>query len=157
MIDAINWISLLVVAIVSFSVFLLTTKRKTEMSIMTGMVVAMSNAMMSSVVVGTIIGMMIMKMFIPTVVGVLMGMIVGYLTGKPLGFTAIIDGMMAGIMGGMMGAMLGVMTMDDHPLFMVLFVDLIYLLMMVLLWGLISKETANKRNEQDSFHNNAVS
>ncbi|WP_282198361.1 hypothetical protein [Collibacillus ludicampi] len=152
-----SWISLIFVAIVSIYVFRLTTKRKTEMSIMTGMIVAMSNAMMSSVVVGTIIAMMIMKMFVPTVVGVLMGMIVGYLTGKPLGFMAIIDGIMAGIMGGMMGAMLGVMTMDDHPLYMVLFVDLVYILMMAFLWGFLSKESANKSNDQDSIHHNMVS
>lgn len=119
----------------------LTNKYKDKLTCMAGMMIAMTSGMMSSLVLGTVIGTMADgKLFLPTVIGVIAGMAIGYFTGKPITFMAGFDGLMAGIMGGMMGAMLGVMVNIQNPEMMILFMDVIFVIVMLLLVKLIREE-----------------
>lgn len=106
---------------------------------MAGMMIAMTNAMMASISLGAILGTFITDkdLTIPTIASVLIGMIVGYLTGRPISLMASIDGLTAGIMGGMMGSMLGVMLQPKSIDIMVYFIDIVFVLVIVLLIGMI--------------------
>jgi hypothetical protein len=114
------------------------------LSKMTGMMGAMTSAMMSSVVLGTIVGLMFQKLFLSTVIAVLVGMIVGFITGRTLSLMASLDGMMSGVMGGMMGPMLGVMVINDHPILTVLFMDIVFAVMMSVLYQLLKNEVQSE-------------
>ena len=139
----------MVIAVISFFIvswlagytLILTNKHKEKLTCMAGMMIAMTSGMMSSLVLGTILGTMSSgQMFFPTVIGVTAGMTIGYFTGKPITFMAGFDGLMAGIMGGMMGAMLGVMVNVQNPNMMILFMDVIFVIVMLLLVKLIHEE-----------------
>ncbi|SDX52066.1 hypothetical protein [Paenibacillus sp. CF384] len=118
-----------------------TYLRSQFISCMAGMMIAMTIGMMTSVTVGTIAGVMYPKdLTFPTAASVLLGLVCGYLAGKPISTMAALDGMLAGIMGGMMGAMLGVM-MGTHAVMMVLFVDVLYLFVHLVVLQLIREES----------------
>jgi hypothetical protein len=140
-----NIVSIVLVLSTVLFVIVRTWGSGTTLSRMTGMMVAMTNAMMSSIVVGTILGLIVQKVFLSTVIAVLVGMVAGYLTGRVLSILATLDGMLAGIMGGVMGPMLGVMIINDHPLLFVLFMDIVYVITMVVLFQLLNKEVKERR------------
>lgn len=110
---------------------------------MTGMIISMANAMMASMAFGTILGILVphKDLTIPTMIAVSIGMIVGYVSGRPVSLIASLDGIIAGIMGGMMGTMLGIMLMPTFAQMMILFIDVIYILVTVLLLRVIAKES----------------
>ncbi|AXQ50892.1 cupredoxin domain-containing protein [Lysinibacillus fusiformis] len=150
--------------IFSFSIIFLLTgyvifstyRAKSFLSEMTAMMIAMAVSMMASIVVGTILGVILVgKMTIPVISSVLFGMIIGYVIGRPFSLLASLDGLLAGIMGGMMGAMLGVMVFSQDPIVMMIFVDAIFIIVMILILKLIRQEdkgmdtkslTSNKTN-----------
>ncbi len=108
---------------------------------MTAMMIAMAVSMMASIVVGTILGVILVgKMTVPVISSVLFGMIIGYVIGRPFSLLASLDGLLAGIMGGMMGAMLGVMVFSQDPVVMMIFVDAIFIIVMILILKLIRQE-----------------
>jgi plastocyanin domain-containing protein len=74
-------------------------------------------------------------------------MIVGYLTGRAISLMASIDGLTAGIMGGMMGSMLGVMLQPKSIDVMIYFIDVVFVLVIVLLIGMIDEETKTQKQE----------
>lgn len=117
-------------------------KRKT-ISPMAGMMVSMANAMMASVAFGTIYGIIVpdKDLTMPTMFAVSIGIIAGYVTGRPISLLAAVDGITAGIMGGMMGTMLGVMLMPKFTGIMIVFIDVIYLFVTMLLLRVIDNET----------------
>jgi plastocyanin len=105
------------------------------------MMISMTAGMMSSLLIGTVLGTLTEgQLVFPTINAVLAGMVVGFCTGKPISLMAALDGLMAGIMGGMMGAMLGVMVISQTPSIVVGFVDLIFVVVMLLLVKLIKEE-----------------
>ncbi|WP_219837459.1 hypothetical protein [Paenibacillus sp. R14(2021)] len=122
-------------------------KRRSSISCMAGMMIAMTIAMMESLAVGTIAGIVYPQdLAFPTAGAVLLGIVCGYLAGKPAGTMAALDGMLAGIMGGMMGAMLGVM-LGKHAFMMVLFIDLIFLFIHSVLHQLIREESTGQQGD----------
>ncbi|WP_308634250.1 hypothetical protein [Paenibacillus silvisoli] len=121
--------------------------RSAFLSCMAGMMIAMTIGMMTSVTIGTIAGIVYPQdLTVPTAGAVLLGMVCGYLAGKPVSTMAALDGMLAGIMGGMMGAMLGVMI-GKHAGMMVLFVDVIYVFIHMVVLQLIREQSQEGKNE----------
>ncbi|MBM7563290.1 hypothetical protein [Paenibacillus sacheonensis] len=117
-------------------------RRRPAISCMAGMMIAMTIGMMQSLAAGTIAGILLPSdLAVPTAGAVLLGIVCGYLAGKPISTMAALDGMLAGIMGGMMGAMLGVMI-GRHAVMTVLFVDVIFVFIHIVLHQLINEETA---------------
>lgn len=119
---------------------------------MAGMMIAMTNSMMVSISLGAILGTFIQDkdLTIPTITSVFIGIVVGYLTGRPVSLMASIDGLTAGIMGGMMGSMLGVMLQPKSIDIMIYFIDVVFVLVMVLLIRLIDDEI--KTNKQETYN-----
>ncbi|MBV7505298.1 hypothetical protein KW850_08535 [Bacillus sp. sid0103] len=60
---------------------------------------------------------------------------------------ASIDGLTAGKMGGMMGSMLGVMLQPKSIDVMIYFIDVVFVLVIVLLIGMIDEETKSQKQE----------
>lgn len=120
---------------------------------MAGMMISMTNSMMASVSIGTIIGTYIQSkdLTIPIIASVSIGMIIGYLTGKPVSLMASIDGLTAGVMGGMMGSMLGVMLQPKSVDLMIYFIDVIFVLIMLLLLRLIEEESRQDKQGNPLF------
>ncbi|NBD23410.1 hypothetical protein [Paenibacillus glycinis] len=117
-------------------------RRRAAISCMAGMMIAMTIGMMQSLAAGTIAGLLFPQdLAVPTAGAVLLGVLSGYLAGKPVSTMAALDGMLAGIMGGMMGAMLGVM-LGKNAAMMVLFVDVLFLFIHLVLQQLIKEEAA---------------
>ncbi|MBO7745977.1 hypothetical protein I8J29_17350 [Paenibacillus sp. MWE-103] len=115
-------------------------RRRASLSCMAGMMIAMTVGMMQSLAAGTVAGILFPQdLAVPTAGAVLLGVACGYLAGKPVSTMAALDGMLAGIMGGMMGAMLGVM-LGDRAATMVLFVDVLFLFIHIVLQQLIREE-----------------
>lgn len=134
-------ISFLLIVCMAGYTMVLTYRYKAKLTCMAGMMIAMTSGMMSSLVLGTVIGSMAEgKMLIPTIGAVIAGMAIGYFTGIPITPMAGLDGMMAGIMGGMMGAMLGVMVTIQNPEMMILFIDAVYVIVMLVLVKVIRQE-----------------
>lgn len=123
-------------------------RRRSAISCMAGMMIAMTIAMMQSLAAGTIAGILFPEdLAVPTSGAVLVGVVGGYLAGKPVSTMAALDGMLAGIMGGMMGAMLGVM-LGAHAAMMVLFLDIIFVFIHMVLRQLIREETVSPKAEE---------
>ncbi|QHW34571.1 hypothetical protein GZH47_29775 [Paenibacillus rhizovicinus] len=125
-------------------------RRRAAISCMAGMMIAMTVGMMQSLAAGTIAGILYPQdLAVSTAGAVLLGIVCGYLAGKPVSTMAALDGMLAGIMGGMMGAMLGVM-LGSHAGMMVLFVDVIFVFIHIVLHQLILEETVSLLKSETS-------
>jgi hypothetical protein len=136
-------VSITIIFLITSIVVYCTFSNRTYISPMTGMIISMANAMMASMAFGTILGILVphKDLTIPTMIAVSIGMIVGYVSGRPVSLIASLDGIIAGIMGGMMGTMLGIMLMPTFAQMMILFIDVIYILVTVLLLRVIAKES----------------
>jgi plastocyanin len=143
------YISLALIVLLTSYVIYYTFRNKQRLTCMAGMMVAMTNSMMVSISTGAILGTFIQNkdLTIPTIASVSIGMVVGYLTGRPISLMASIDGLTAGIMGGMMGSMLGVMLQPKSIDIMVYFIDIVFVLVIVLLIGMIDEETKTQKQE----------
>lgn len=143
------YISLALIVLLASYVMYLTFQRRHKLTCMTGMMIAMTNSMMVSISLGAIIGTFIKDkdLTIPTIASVLIGGIVGYLTGRPVSLMASIDGLTAGIMGGMMGSMIGVMLQPKSIDVMIYFIDILFVLVIVLLIRMIDEETKSDKQE----------
>ncbi|WP_419877233.1 hypothetical protein [Brevibacillus centrosporus] len=109
-----------------------TYKNRSELACMDGMIFAMALGAMSSSSLGLNIQVYLTNdLGLATILAVLIGMSVGFLTGKIVSLTASIEGVMAGIMGGLMSPMLGAML--AHPMMLIWFMDIVYILVLVLL------------------------
>jgi hypothetical protein len=146
------WVSISLIVLLTSYVIYYTYRNKPRLTCMTGMMIAMTNAMMASISLGAILGTFIQDkdLTIPTITSVSIGMIVGYMTGRPVSLMASIDGLTAGIMGGMMGSMLGVMLQAKSIDVMIYFIDIVFVLVLVLLIRLIDEETKTKKNESNN-------
>ncbi|GED33854.1 hypothetical protein P9761_14630 [Brevibacillus centrosporus] len=112
-----------------------TYKNRSELACMDGMIFAMVLGAMSSISLGLNIQVSLVNdLGLATILAVLIGMSVGFLTGKIVSLTASIEGVMAGIMGGLMSPMLGAML--AHPMMLIWFMDIAYILVLVLLVSL---------------------
>jgi hypothetical protein len=91
---------------------------------------------LSSLVSLTVAGVLVTFIHSAFIVSILFGLAVGYIIGKPLVLFAIVDGMIAGLMGGMMGAMAPMMA-HLNPLGLTIFMDLIFILLISIIFKLI--------------------
>ncbi len=113
-------------------------KNRPELACMDGMMIAMGLGAMSSVTLGLNLQVLLAgDLALATVIAVLIGMTVGFCTGWLVSLTASIEGVMAGIMGGMMSPMLGAML--SGPMLLIWFLDIAYLLVILLLVLLVKE------------------
>nr|WP_218096773.1 hypothetical protein [Paenibacillus allorhizosphaerae] len=133
-------VSLIVMGLASLMITVKVRMKGASLPPMSGMMAAMSIGMTSSVTIGTTVGLMMAEMLVPTAIAVAFGMAAGYFSGQPYGLLASMDGMLAGLMGGMMGAMLGVMAAGEHPVWTVLFMDLVFLILLIPLYALLKEK-----------------
>ena len=134
-------ISVLLAVVMTGYVMVLMKKYCEKLACMAAMMIAMTAGMMSSLLIGTVLGTLMKGDLVsPTIISVLIGMAVGYYTGKPVSLMAAIDGLLAGIMGGMMGAMLGVMVIYQLPTIIIIFMNVIFVIVNLLLVKLIYEE-----------------
>jgi hypothetical protein len=132
-----------------------TYKRRSKITCMTGMMIAMITAMMSSFQAGLILGIMYhSQLELSSIVAVMLGLIVGFVAGKPISLMAGMDGMAAGIMGGFMGAMLGVML--TNPALMIWFFDSVFILMFITIFLLIREEENLYENWKSQPNDNST-
>jgi hypothetical protein len=114
---------------------------------MTGMTVVMILAMFSSLTVGLIMGIVFANdLTLSTIIAMIFGMIAGTLAGKPLSPIVMLEGIGAGAMGGMMGAMLGVMLPLTNFNIMLLFMDILFIIGVLLINYVINIELNKDKN-----------
>lgn len=147
-----EWASIGLTVLFSTYVIFVSNKKKRKLSCTVGKMASMTNSMMASVTIGTVLGIMFRTtdLSIPTIISIFVGITIGFLTGKPISQMAALEGITAGIMGGMMGAMLGVMLQKTYMDLMIYFLDVIYVLVMILLLKVIDRE-ASKQNDYQSY------
>jgi hypothetical protein len=145
------YVSITMIVLLASYIIYYTFRNKQRLTCMAGMMIAMTNSMMVSISLGAILGTFIQDkdLTIPTIASVSIGMVVGYLTGRPISLMASIDGLTAGVMGGMMGSMLGVMLQPKSIDILVYFIDIVFVLVIVLLISMIDEET--KTQKQDTL------
>ncbi|WP_257347027.1 hypothetical protein [Pseudalkalibacillus decolorationis] len=111
--------------------------KKTEVSTMEVMTIAMSIGMTVGLVSGCYFGFIIENLFLSTLISMAFGGIVGFILGLPCSIIASIDGLLSGVMGGMMGAMLGAMLSYEDWNEMLKFLFLLQtVVIVVLVWYL---------------------
>jgi hypothetical protein len=138
---------LLILVVTVYFIFVIYQRRK-KLTLMAGMMIAMTIGMMVSITLGVLIGVFFNHdLTKSTILAVVVGMIAGYSAGRPISLMAAMDGMLAGIMGGMMGAMLGVMLVI--PTTMIWFINIIFVAVMVVLRQLIGEETGTAKKEEN--------
>lgn len=145
-------ISIALIVLLSSYVVYHTFRNKHRLTSMVGMMISMTNSMMTSIAIGTILGTLIQNkdLTIPTIVAVSIGMLVGYITGRSVSLMASLEGLTAGVMGGMMGAMLGVMLQPKSLNLMIYFIDIVFVLIIIILIRLIDEET--KKDKQETLN-----
>lgn len=114
---------------------------------MTGMTIAMILVMFSSLTVGLIVGIAFTNdLTVSTIIAMIFGIIVGTLAGKPISHIVMLEGIGAGGMGGMMGAMLGDMLPLNNFNLMLLFMDLLFIISVLLINYVINLELYKDKN-----------
>ena len=119
---------------------------------MTGMIIVMSLGMMSSLVIGLISGIVYKNnLTFSTILAVILSLIVGYFLGKRLGLFVTIEGMAASLMGSMMGVMLGEMLPSGKYKIMLAFMDVLYIIVVSLIFLLISNILMKSSDKVPTF------
>ncbi|WP_088072872.1 hypothetical protein [Gottfriedia luciferensis] len=149
-----EWSSIVLYLLLSSYVIIISNRKKEKLSCTVGKMISMTNAMMTSVTIGTICGIILRDtdLAIPTIISISIGIFCGILTGKPFSLMATLEGITAGIMGGMMGAMLGLMLQQTYLNILIYFLDVIFVLVMILLIKVIDQEVY-KYNKNDQSVN----
>jgi hypothetical protein len=120
---------------------------------MTGMTVAMILGMISSLTVGLIVGIVFTNdLTLSTIIAVSFGIIVGVMAGKPISLIVMLEGIGAGVMGGMMGAMLGDMLPLNNNNLMLIFMDILFILSILLIIHVINIEINKDKNKNLVFN-----
>ncbi|MGG1662066.1 hypothetical protein [Brevibacillus sp. NRS-1366] len=131
-------LNMLFLCLLTFAGIFYIHKNRTELSCMDGMIMAMSIGAMSSVSLGmNIEAYLVGNLTLSTIVSITIGMIAGYITGHFVSLMASIEGVMAGIMGGLMSPMLAAML--SNPIAMIWFLDIAYLLVMIMIIALVKE------------------
>jgi hypothetical protein len=119
---------------------------------MTGMIIVMSLGMVSSLVIGLISGIVYKNdLTSSTILAMILSLIVGYFLGKRLGLFITIEGMAASLMGSMMGAMLGEMLPSGNFKIMLAFMDVLYIIVVSLIFLLISNILRKSSDKAPTF------
>jgi hypothetical protein len=122
---------------------------KNNLSSMTGMMIAMAIAMIASLTIGISLDVKIIgNATLATIYAIIIGMIIGYIIGYPFGILAQLDGVLAGIMGGLMGPMTGLMISNSNPYLFIGFFNLVFALVMILIYQLIQRSIPEPQQSQ---------
>lgn len=137
----INWISLLMV--IAYGIYFGTSKNirsyKSKSSL--AKCIPMLLGMTSSVTIGLVIAVSIPHLLtLSTILSIALSGIIAFLIGKDLGINGMIEAQSSSFMGAMMGAMLGVMLPSNEVLIMVIATDVIYLISLLVILMLLTKE-----------------
>ncbi|MED2972468.1 hypothetical protein P4361_09550 [Fictibacillus sp. B-59209] len=120
---------------------------------MTGMIIVMSLGMVSSLAIGLISGIVYKNdLTSSTILAMILSLIVGYFLGERLGLFVTIEGMAASLMGSMMGAMLGEMLPSGNFKIMLAFMDVLYIIVVSLIFFLISNILRKSSDETPTFN-----
>ncbi|TCP27785.1 hypothetical protein EV207_11712 [Scopulibacillus darangshiensis] len=127
-------------------------RNRNSLGNMTRMTIAMVLGMISSLDIGLIAGVVFKSdLSLSTIIAMSFGFIVGFLVGKPTNLLVTVEGVAAGIMGGMMGAMLGVMLPHDNFRFILVFLDILFILSVLSIVFLINTELETKKDNSNLF------
>lgn len=135
--------AMIVVYTLFFSIYI--ASRKHIVSPATGKCISMALGMVSSTMIGLIIALLIPgELAYATVVSIIVSGVFTYFIGKHFGVSGIIEALSASFMGAMMGAMLGDMTPENRQTFIMVAMDIIYLLSIISLMFMVNKEVVKQ-------------
>jgi hypothetical protein len=146
----------MIVTIFSLTVIAYVFIKRKNITILTGMMVAMALGMLVGLTSGLLVGILYTgNLFFSTVFGMGIGFLSGFLTGLPISVMAIIDGVLSGIMGGMMGAMLGEMISAQYQSPIIHIMTVIFVGMIGIVLYMLQQETGFNRLSiiNKIFHN----
>lgn len=135
--------------IVTYTIYfcMYTMTKKQNVSPSSGKCISMSLGMVSSTMIGLIFALSLRgELAYSTVLSIVISCIIAYFIGKWFGISGIIEAMAASFMGSMMGAMLGVMIPVDRQTFMMIAMDLMYLVTITSVLFMINKEAGNEKH-----------
>lgn len=122
-----------------------TASKKQLVSASTGKCISMSVGMVSSTMIGLMLSMLIPgELAYTTILSIIISSVCSYFTGKHFGINGMIETLSASFMGAMMGAMLGDMTPANRQTFIIVAMDIIYLLSILSLLFTINKEAVKQ-------------
>lgn len=129
----------IVVYTIFFSIHL--ASKKQCVSPAAGKCISMATGMVSSTMIGLILALLIPgELAYSTVLSILVSGVFAYFIGKHFGASGIIEALSASFMGAMMGAMLGDMTPENRQTFIIVAMDIIYLISIISLMFMVNKE-----------------
>ncbi|MDF2788514.1 MAG: hypothetical protein K0S80_1612 [Neobacillus sp.] len=135
--------ALIVVYTIFFSIHI--ASKKQCVSLATGKCISMASGMVSSTMIGLIIALLIPgELAYSTVLSIVVSGVSAYFIGKHFGVSGIIEALSASFMGAMMGAMLGDMTPENRQTFIIVAMDIIYLLSIISLMFMVNKEVVKQ-------------
>jgi glucan phosphoethanolaminetransferase (alkaline phosphatase superfamily) len=131
------------ILIVAYTIFFCihTASKKQCVSSTTGKCVSMALGMVSSTMIGLLLALLLPgELAYSTVLSIVVSGVFAIFIGKYFGVSGIIEALSASFMGAMMGAMLGDMTPENRETFIIVAMDIIYLLAVVSLMLMVNKE-----------------
>jgi glucan phosphoethanolaminetransferase (alkaline phosphatase superfamily) len=119
--------------------------KKQYVSPASGKCISMSLGMVGSTTIGLILALLFPgELAFSTVLSIAVSFIAAYFIGKIFGLSGIIEAMAASFMGAMMGAMLGDMMPENRETFMIIAMDIIYLISVISLMLMMNKESVKE-------------
>lgn len=133
--------------IVGYTIFfsIQIASKKQCVSPATGKCISMGVGMVSSTMIGLILALLMPgELAYSTILSILVSGVSAYFIGKHFGVSGIIEALSASFMGAMMGAMLGDMTPENRQTFIIVSMDIIYLLATISLMFMVNKEVVKQ-------------
>ena len=135
-------ISALMIVTYTIYFYTYTMTKKQNVSPASGKCISMSLGMVSSTMIGLILSLLLPgDLAYSTVLSIVVSCILAYFIGGLFGTSGIMEAMTASFMGAMMGAMLGDMILENRYTFIMISMDIIYLVTVSSLLFMINKET----------------
>ncbi|MBN6885453.1 glucan phosphoethanolaminetransferase (alkaline phosphatase superfamily) [Cytobacillus horneckiae] len=133
-------ISLLMVLAYSVYFFISSKKNHVDVKKSFSKCIPMVVGMTSSLTIGLLMALWIPQMALSTIFAVVISAAIAVLIGLPFGTNGVVEAQASSLMGAMMGAMLGIMLAPAEITLMVIAMDIIYLLSILSMMLLLSKE-----------------
>ncbi|MEH7417011.1 hypothetical protein V7266_17135 [Neobacillus drentensis] len=135
--------ALIVVYTIFFHIHI--ASKKQCVSPATGKCISMGVGMVSSTMIGLILALLIPgELAYSTVLSIIISGVFSYFIGQHFGASGMIEALSSGFMGAMMGAMLGDMTPENRQTFIIVAMDIIYLLSILSLMFMVNKEVVKQ-------------
>ena len=135
--------AMIVVYTIFFSIHIASKKQCVSPS--TGKCISMASGMVSSTMIGLILALLMPgELAYSTVLSIIVSGVFTFFIGKHFGASGIIEALSSSFMGAMMGAMLGDMTPENRQTFIIVAMDIIYLLSIISLMFMVNKEVVKQ-------------